>query len=98
MSFRSVFIALVIGFGLVLAGVSDQPRSGRASRSTSPRVALVRATGQVRRVPHAAAAFDRPRVRAERPRRARASTASTAISRRQGRRRRIITASSSARR
>ena len=46
MSFRSVFIALVIGFGLVLAGfLVNRQRPGRRDRSR-PRPSMVRATGK----------------------------------------------------
>ena len=68
MSFRSVFIALVIGFGLVLAGflVNRQrpaDETDQASAEHGPR------NRQMRRVPHQPAICHRARIRTERPRR-----------------------------
>ena len=63
MSFRSVFIALVIGFALVFAAflvnVSDLTAKPATQRRFRSRI------GQMRGMPLPAAVFDRARVRAE---------------------------------
>ena len=46
MSFRSVFIALVIGFGLVIAGLLIN-RQRPAVETAQPSAAFVRASGSV---------------------------------------------------
>ena len=46
MSFRSVFIAVVIGFGAGARRLPGQPAAAAPSRPTQPTAAFVRATGK----------------------------------------------------
>ena len=80
MSFRSVFIAVVIGFGLIV-GAFLVNRARPRVETDQPSAAFVRATGKCAECHTPAAVLGRPRVRAEPCTRRRASTASTAISR-----------------
>ncbi len=60
MSFRAVFIALVIAFGLVLGGMlinSQRPEV----ETRQPTAALIKASGKCG-MPHATAVFGRPRI------------------------------------
>jgi hydroxylamine dehydrogenase len=60
MSFRSVFIALVVGFGLVIAGFLVNRARPRVE-TDQPGADFIRASGKCAEC-HAAAALDRPRI------------------------------------
>ena len=68
MSFRSIFVALVIGFGLVLAGFLVN-RQRPAYETDQASASMVRATGKCAECHANAAILHRARVRTERPRR-----------------------------
>ena len=64
MSFRSVFIAVVIAFALIVAAFLIN-RARPKIETDQPSADLVRASGKMRRVSRAHSIFGRPRIRDE---------------------------------
>ena len=92
MSFRSVFLAVVVAFALILAAFLIN-RARPKSETEQPTADFVRATGKCAECHARTAVLRRPRIRDERATPRRASTASIATSPPPDRRKKIITAS-----
>ena len=93
MPFKNVFVAVALGTALVVAAFLVNAQRPRVERD-QPSAALVEASGKCAECHRRETSGDRRRVRAEHARRRRASTASIAIGRVEGRTRRWTTAAS----